>query len=194
MHWKMASAFILLFFSIAAYSQPVKLTVRWKPVAQKPQSDTIYYQSQRLLTWSDFAGKPIADHFAGAITSSGFGYHAQSMHDGRQIEVVVEVYVYFHKKQSWKKDRIHTTYHLAHEQRHFDITRLGAQEFFDRLKNSRLTAKNYQSFMQRLFSEVHAKNNALQDQYDRETNHSINIEKQMEWNERLHKAILALPK
>lgn len=185
---------VSVLLSVCSIAQPVDLTVKWKAVKNRPNGDTIYYDVSRKLKWSDFQGKPVAEHTAGAITAGGFGYQSLATIRDDKISVTVEIFVYFDKNRSWKKENIHSDYHLAHEQRHFDITRLGAQHFFELLKRAAMTVKNYQQKIPELFDQAYGQSRALQNQYDRETNHSIDIEQQMLWNQRIEKQILALPK
>jgi hypothetical protein len=39
--------------------------------------------------------------------------------------------------------------------------------------------------MNSIFDKVYNENRELQEQYDRETNNSINVKKQLEWNEKI---------
>ena len=84
---------------------------------------------------------------------------------------------------------MNSDYHLLHEQRHFDITKLGAEKFVNELKNASFTMQNYQQLINQIFDRVYDENIALQNTYDRETRHSLDKEKQEEWNDRLGKAV-----
>lgn len=154
-----------------------------------PNSDTIYYDINRKLTWDDFKGKPDMNHKGSAVTSSGFAYSWNGQDDGETLYLNISVYTFFTKNNSWKKSMVNSDYHLLHEQRHFDITKLGADNFVKELKNTSYTIKNYQQLISQIFDRVYDENLALQHEYDLETKHSLDKQKQELWNERIPKAL-----
>ncbi|MFI5205119.1 MAG: hypothetical protein ACHQF2_11540, partial [Flavobacteriales bacterium] len=63
--------FIILFFvSSSAYAQ-FTVTIQWQDIKPGNGGDTIYYNPDKKLTWSDFKGRPVGGSAAGAITESG---------------------------------------------------------------------------------------------------------------------------
>ena len=83
-------------------------------------------------------------------------------------------------KLSWSRSPEQSGYILQHEQLHFDITELYARLFRKRLSENVKTARDIQKIntigkviMRDWDMEQHA--------YDRETDHSMNEEKQAEW-------------
>ena len=149
------------------------------------ESDTIYYDFNRNLQWSDFRGKPNENNFAGAVTASGFAFDSQMKFDGTNIYLNIGVYTFFTKTDSWRKPQINSEYHLLHEQHHFDITRIGAEEFITEIQKARFTKANYTALLSSIFDKVYKENSDIQHLYDKETNHSINVEKQLEWNNKI---------
>lgn len=158
----------------------------------KPKSDTIYYDFKRQLSWSDFQGKPAPNHFAGAVTGSGFAFDSEMNFDGNNIALSIGIYSFFSKHDSWKKPDINSHYHLLHEQHHFDITRIGAQKLVEAFQKAHFTKDNYNRLMNSIFNKVYDENLALQQQYDRETKNSLDIKKQLEWNDRIAAEIAKL--
>ncbi len=154
-----------------------------------PKSDTIYYDQKRKLTWDDFKGKPDINHKGSAVTSSGFAYSWNGKEDGETLYLDISVYTFFTKSNSWKKIGVDNAYHLGHEQRHFDITMLGAKNFVHELKKVSFDIQNYKQLINQIFNRVYDENLSLQFKYDRETKHSLDKEKQEEWNERVGKAV-----
>ncbi|MEP6585032.1 MAG: hypothetical protein ABJA90_12235 [Ginsengibacter sp.] len=148
-------------------------------------SDTIYYDFNRPLTWNDFKGKPNPNHPGGAVTASGFAFNSQMNSDGRTMYLKIQIYTFFGKSDSWKKPQIGSDYHLLHEQHHFDITRLGAEALVDAISKADFTKENYNSLLTSLFDKANRENSNLQQQYDRETVHSIDTAKQQEWNNKI---------
>lgn len=151
----------------------------------KPTSDTIYHDVNKKLTWKDFKGEPDTKHFGGAVTASGYAFDADIKMEGKIIYLNIGVYVFFNKSQSWRKPGITSDYHLLHEQVHFDITRLGAENFIEELVKSKFTKENYNQVLDSVFDRSYRENIALQEQYDRETQHSINRGVQLQWNDKI---------
>ena len=159
----------------------------------KPNSDTIYYDFNRKLTWADFQGKPDINHFGGAVTASGFAFNSDMSFDGKNIDINIGVYSFFIKHDSWKKANINSDYHLLHEQHHFDITRIGAQKFIQAIQQAKFTKDNYQTLLNHIFNKVYDENIALQNRYDLETKNSIDSTKQLEWNRKIATELEKLP-
>ncbi len=147
--------------------------------------DTIYYNFNRTLKWTDFKGKPDENYFAGAVTASGFAFDSQVDFDGTTILLNIGVYTFFTKNDSWKKPGINSDYHLLHEQHHFDITRIGSEKFLNEIRNAHFTKENYTKLLTSIFDKVYDENIDTQHLYDKETNHSINVDKQLEWNSKI---------
>jgi hypothetical protein len=186
--------FLLLGCHYHGVSQKMVVHVFMENKKAKATSDTIYYDFNRQLMWSDFQGKPDTASRAGAVTGSGFAFDSEMNSDGNSFDLSIGVYCFFSKHSSWKKKDINTDYHLLHEQHHFDITRIGAQKLVEALKNARFTKDNYRSLINAVFTKVYDENNALQQQYDRETKNSMDVKKQLEWNERITTEITKLPR
>lgn len=147
--------------------------------------DTIYYNFNRSLKWTDYKGKPEEDYFAAAVTSSGFAFDSQMDYDGINMYLNIGVYTFFTKNDSWKKPRINSDYHLLHEQHHFDITRIGSEKFVNEVQKAHFTKDNYTRLLTSIFDTVYKENSDMQHLYDEQTNHSINVEKQLEWNKKI---------
>ena len=177
--------FVVLFIFTLSYSQKVLVNVFMEDKTTKPKSDTIYYDAAKLLTWKDFKGIPDEKHYGGAVTASGYAFDADIKMEGKIIYLNIGVYVYFLKKESWKKPVINSDYHLLHEQRHFDITRLGAENFIKQLVKSTFTKDNYSAILNSVFDKTYNENLALQNKYDAETQHSIKNKDQLIWNDKI---------
>ncbi|HVZ95375.1 MAG TPA: hypothetical protein VG847_00765 [Chitinophagaceae bacterium] len=168
-----------------AFSQKVIVNAFMENKASLAKSDTIYYDFNRSLEWADFKGIPNNSYFAGAVTASGFAFDSQVSFDGKNIYLAVGIYTFFTKHDSWHKPGITSAYHLLHEQHHFDITRLGAQKFLEEVQKTHFTKDNYARLLSDIFDKAYNENAALQHRYDAETEHSINTQKQLEWNNKI---------
>jgi hypothetical protein len=164
------------------FSQNVIITAFMENKKAMPDNDTIYYDFSRNLTWQDFKGTPENNYFGGAVTASGFAFDSQMNFDGKNIYLDIGVYTFFSKNDSWKKPQINSDYHLLHEQHHFDITRLGSQKLIAELAKAHFTMENYTVLLTHIFDKVYKENQSIQLQYDLETNHSLDVDKQLEWN------------
>ena len=182
---KLFSIIFLFFIYNTGFPQKVLVNVFMEERVARPSNDTIYHDINHRLTWSDFKGVPDTKHFGGAVTASGYAFDADIKIDGKIVYLNIGVYVFFTKSQSWKKPTINSDYHLLHEQVHFDITRLGAENFIKQLVNSKFTKDNYNQLLDQVFDRSYNENIELQNQYDRETQHSINRQVQLKWNERI---------
>lgn len=166
-------------------SQKVKVHAFMENRKSSTSGDTIYYDFNRNLTWADFKGRPVGNYFAGAVTASGFAFDSQIDFDGSSIYLNIGVYTFFTKKDSWKKHQIHSDYHLLHEQHHFDITMIGSEKFINEIQKAHFTKDNYTKLLTSIFDKVYKENMDIQHLYDAQTNHSINVEKQLEWNKKI---------
>ena len=192
----MIKKIILLCFTVVIWNvssaQKVLVNVFMDPKITKPNSDTIYFDPARLLAWKDFKGTPDNHNVGGAQTASGYAFDADIRIEGRVIYLNIGVYVYFDKRRSWKKPNINSDYHLLHEQHHFDITRIAAENFIKAIAKARFTKDNYNELMSLLFDQSYKECNRLQEQYDRETEHSIKKEQQLKWNDLISEMIRKL--
>lgn len=184
--------FIFFIFSSACFAQKIRVNVHMHNKTNRENSDTIYYNVNRNLTWSDFKGRPDINHFGGAVTASGFAFDAQMDMVENQINLTIWVYTFFNKKFSWKKPNINSDYHLLHEQRHFDITRVSAEKFCNELVKANFTINNYKKLLPSIFDAVFNEHTVMQRDYDRETQHSINIKEQLRWNNKIAEEIKKL--
>ncbi|MEO9022724.1 MAG: hypothetical protein ABI237_05710 [Ginsengibacter sp.] len=148
-------------------------------------SDTVYYNSNRRLMWSDFRGTVPAGVPWGAMTASGFSFDSEMHDDGTTINITVGIFTFFTKHDSWKKPEINSAYHLEHEQHHFDITRLYSEKLMNEIKKAAFTNKNYKKLLNSLFNKVYDESIALQRRYDLETRNSMDSVKQLEWNKKI---------
>jgi hypothetical protein len=191
--FKKLSVFLsLIFICFNCFSQKVLVNVFMENRVAKPTSDTIYHDINKKLTWKDFKGEPDTKHFGGAVTASGYAFDADIKMEGKIIYLNIGVYVFFNKSQSWRKPGITSDYHLLHEQVHFDITRLGAENFIKELVKSKFTKENYSQVLDAVFDKSYNENIAWQEQYDRETQHSINRQVQLQWNNKIAEEIKKL--
>ncbi|MEP6615998.1 MAG: hypothetical protein ABJA57_05435 [Ginsengibacter sp.] len=193
---QMLKTIIVLLFCLTliqnVFAQKVLVHVFMEDRKTGKNSDTIYYDPSRTLTWADFQGSPDLHHDGGAVTASGFAFNSDIRSTSNLIRINIGVYTFFSKKASWKKPNINSSYHLLHEQHHFDITRLGAGQFVSEISKTNFTRDNYQKVLVAVFDKVYNHSVELQHAYDAETNHSINQAAQYRWNDKIESEIKKL--
>lgn len=152
----------------------------------------LYWSKDKLLTWEDFKGKPIKSSPHAANTDSGF--ELQYSYKSSDHFLVFELQTKFIKNKSWVKPDKKSEDLLKHEQGHFDISEIYTRKF---KKNSIEEKFNEKNFRQKV-SEINEKNkneqNKYQDLYDKETDHSKNEQKQIDWNIKIAKDLKELEK
>jgi hypothetical protein len=135
--------------------------------------------------WDDFKGTPADGDPADALTYTGNQTLFEAFGIGNRFEVESHITCHFIKSKSWVKPGKKSDYLLNHEQRHFDISEIGAREFRNKLKKTTFTQGNFSSEVKRITDEMNQKYHRMQEQYDRETDHSRLEEKQQEWNKKI---------
>lgn len=147
----------------------------------KSDADTIYYSAERPLTWNDFRGKIYPSKFA-AVVETSFGYDEEKVVKNGIITINITLKVYMTRSGSWAKSGSRNAYNLNHEQRHFDIARIIAARFKRKLTPENLPVDYYDGVISYEFIESLREMNRLQEKYDDETRHGIDVAAQQRWN------------
>jgi hypothetical protein len=138
-------------------------------------NDLIHWNKRQRLSWSDYQGKPEPDAAAAATTATYLGVE-YNFKDGKLGYIIT---CSFSRSRSWGLHK--NDYILAHEQGHFDIAEIFARKLHQRLKAYKLDKKTYQTDLRDIYENTMDEKEEMQNSYDKETNHSINKEKQAEW-------------
>ena len=145
--------------------------------------ELLEWSATRKLTWNDYKAKPDSESDAAAsttsylaieynITSSSFGYKIQSR---------------FSKTRSWGLHK--TDYILSHEQGHFDIAEIFARKLNKLMSEYKFKKNTYQQDLNKIYHDILDEKEKIQNDYDKESNHSINKEKQAEWLKKIEKML-----
>ena len=143
--------------------------------------DTIYWNANRKLKWEDFKGRADKTTNLLAMTQAGIGYSI-ACHGGI---LDLKIFCYFNVNKSWTKEKIDAEELLRHEQIHFDITELYTRKLRKRI--SELTdpcGKNIKE-LDKIYGSNFKECANMQDDYDRESEHSLNDEQQKLWEEKV---------
>lgn len=149
------------------------------------EEDGLLPYAPNYITWKDFKGKPDQSCGFVAMTYSGikmtYSYKTQS----GLTSLKVQVCPYMDVKKSWYKKEQCGDSTLEHERRHFDITALVTKRFSEELKRQSFSVVNLQSEIKKLHKDYLKRLEEMQTDYDRETEHGINRQKQILWNKKI---------
>ncbi len=142
-------------------------------------TDVIYWTTDYKLTWNDFEGDPNYKHDykdISAITVSGIVDY-RGCDEGK---IIYKIKSYFEKKNSWVKLAGRNDHTLEHEQVHFDITELYARKLRKEL-SERAFACGEELAFETFVNDFLEGWQALQAEYDAETDFSNKHSAQHEW-------------
>lgn len=144
--------------------------------------DTIYWSEQRPLSWRDFQGTPDMSKIESAQTTSGVALeleYSENLESGIW-EYTYKVNSYFLPALSWYKPNDINYYLLEHEQTHFAISELFARKLNKEL--SKLTPdETIGEVAENIYNRMKKEHVALQHKYDEESKHSLNIDRELQW-------------
>ncbi|GAA4306993.1 hypothetical protein [Compostibacter hankyongensis] len=178
---------------------PKVLIIRFDPdyaPAVQPE-DTIYYTPSRPLQWSDFTGKRPPGHTDNiAVTYSSFAYTGSARQKQDTLWVTLTLQVFFVKSASWVSGSP-GTYALQHEQMHFDLTHIAADDFKRRVLRTDMEPEDADSYIQYQYLEAFRDMNHLQERYEAATGHGRNPAAAAQWKkyirDRLYGKLVPLP-
>jgi hypothetical protein len=151
------------------------------------QADNIIpWTENRKLTWDDFKGKPDATSPYKAKTESNFSMQIET----KGMEAIINMQNCFNKIKSWVKEKNNLL--LEHEQTHFDIAEVWIRKFKQLLQGKTFSVKTFQQELNAMHSEINRGGKAMNAQYDKETEHSINQEAQKKWNKKVAEELKSL--
>ena len=139
-------------------------------------------ETDRLLQWSDFTGRPdkTVDFFAFTYWNISYHYDAFLFQKDTvkwKVIIIVEL-----GKNSWKKNDKISDSLLRHEQGHFNIGRLCATELQLKVDTTVFLKPDYQGKLAAIIRESVEKYKKKDLLYDEETNHCKNREQQLKWD------------
>jgi len=147
---------------------------------KNPRRDTskyIKWRNNLNLNWTDFKGiRPFGDpHAAGSYL--WFDRDYKEILDSIEIQLTTFII----PDSSWINPTKISNRVLMHERRHFDLGEVSNRKFRKYLKD--WNGKSWEDFnVYFSLGNFNQEAQAIQSQYDSETNHSLNILQQEEWN------------
>ncbi len=151
---------------------------------QSSSTDDLVWNASRKLTWADYKAKPDPESDAAASTTTllTIEYNISNTSFSYKIKS------HFSKNRSWGRHK--DAYILSHEQCHFDIAEIFARKLHREMSEYRFNTKTYQKELKKIYEKVTDEKEDLQNEYDRETRHSINREKQAEWLRKIERMLI----
>jgi Bacterial protein of unknown function (DUF922) len=166
---------------------PVILLSYWfSAVGQGKNEELIPWKENQKLAWVDYKGRVQAGTDAAASTATYLGIEYNFNKNGFGYKITCS----FSKTKSWGLHK--TDYILSHEQGHFDIAEIFARKLNKQMSEYVFDKNTYKDDLKNLYMKLTTEKDAFQNEYDRETNHSINKEKQAEWIKKIEEELKTL--
>lgn len=166
-----------------------EVRIGYADYSEKPEGDTIYYSAGRRLTWDDFQSEiPNSRYDAQVFPTFGYSEHVEVKNGIVYVKLLIKVAL--PKSASWVKDGSRNDYTLNHEQRHFDIARIAASHFIQKITAQKLLPADFEGTINVEYLEAYREMNAMQKEYDNDTRHGSDAAAQQRWNERLSRKLL----
>ncbi|RYZ26902.1 MAG: DUF922 domain-containing protein [Chitinophagaceae bacterium] len=143
------------------------------------EDEMIPWRNQRKLSWDDFLSSPQKQGDAVASTSTSLGISYQV----KNGELTYTITCNFSRKKSW--GLLRTDYILAHEQAHFDITELHARKLYKALYHYEFNPDTFKKDIAAIYEKIVDQKEEMQQDYDRETDHSRRKITQNNWLEKI---------
>ena len=135
------------------------------------------------VSWDDFQGPPGENTWFLAEIYWYVSYDLKVLETTNKFKIEVVANCQINKARSWVKSKYDEL--LEHEQGHYNIGYLCALMFQKRVKMTRFMRNNYQEDVRRMFNDTMREYCQMEKEYDEETNHMIDGEMQVKWNEDL---------
>jgi hypothetical protein len=173
----------------------------WSTNAPPPQQNSQKYSykiiTDRKLEWSDFTGNPdYATTWAAFIywkvfytTDSIYTYGLPGDDGEAYVEPNIKVW-YAISNRSWVKPIFKNDEALKHEQGHFDIAKLCALEFQNTVALMKpINRFNWKHGVDSALHSIFERYRQVEKIYDLETNHSLDVKAQADWEKKLAERI-----
>jgi hypothetical protein len=154
--------------------------------AQASNEELIQWDSSRLLTWTDYKGRPDPNSDAAASTTTYLGIEYRMDEKGFSYRIQCK----FSISKSWGRSK--TDFILKHEQGHFDIAEIFARRLNKKMAEYTFNQNSYKTDLKKIYDDITNAKEAFQDLYDKETDHSRKKEQQLEWLKKIEKMLADL--
>lgn len=163
-------------------------------MAFAPQNkyNRLQWSETQKVQWKDFTAKAPKGSKAHALTATEISYSLK--YNERKKAYEADVKCIFVKNKSWVKENP-TPALLKHERLHFDIAEIASRKIrMGIIKERVLARKNPAEKIKQIYKREMQAYEKMQKAYDRESDHSLNQEKQNLWNTKVFKQLKKLQK
>jgi hypothetical protein len=175
----MISKFLIILLTYVLFSF---INLNIKESVNKVENDTILWQENLYLEWSDFIGKADSVAFDKALTCVKIEFKSKQISNETKS---IKIGTYFIKSCSWKKKNVNELL-LIHEQNHFNLNEISARKIRKKILETKfLSMESSKAIIKKIFSDGLNSNFNEQEEYDLQTNHSMNKEEQLKWNAKI---------
>lgn len=153
------------------------------------EGDTIYWRPERRLTWEDFRSTNMQSNKYEALVIPSIGYNQEAKIKNGTIYVDIAMKAYLPKSAAWVRPGGKNDYTLNHEQRHFDIVKIIAEQFKQKVLAEKLSPDTYEAFINMQYLDSFRDMDKMQKAYDKETAHGMNQAAQAAWDDKIDKEL-----
>lgn len=152
--------------------------------------DTIYWNKQHPLKWEDFraVSNPKEIESAQATTGVALEFQFRENLENNTWEYRYEAYSYFLPDLSWYKPNDINYYLLEHEQTHFNISEVFARKLRKELSEL-IASESVGEDAEHIYNKLQKEHARLQNKYDSESNHSLNVDRELEWQQMIQDSL-----
>jgi hypothetical protein len=156
-------------------------------IGRKHYCDSVRWNANSKLGWIDFKGT--ADRMNTndtALSSINIYYKADKFRNTVKFYSVC----YFLPCESWAKKK-NDYYLLLHEQIHFDIGEYWRRILVKKVSSQYFAENNFEAVIKKLGEETNKERNAMNEEYDMQTERSQNKIQQEAWAKKINKLLQA---
>lgn len=166
-------------------AQPVDVSID-----TAPDGEGVAYSEP--IDWSHFKGTPEPASNFSAMIYCGISMKYEFVKKNGETVVDIKLRPYMNSEKSWYKDSLADTRLLVHEQGHFDIAAMVAEEFAEDIRRNHFDPISFKLEIDSLYEHYQQVLAKRQSAYDAETHHGVNAKEQLAWNERFTATVSSL--
>jgi hypothetical protein len=171
----------------------------WEQPVSKTESSPIKIMDGQKLDWSDFWARPSGSSFGASIywgflykINDEFFYEKKDNDSILRLRQTAKAYCAISRDKSWARIRARTDDVLNHEQGHVDIAYYCALEFNKTIKPNISEDYLWRNEVDSMYKSSFEKCKQIQNMYDVETVHGLDLKKQKMWTDKIHALILKM--
>lgn len=144
------------------------------------EASGFYWTPETILSWGDYQGQ-WTPKSVGVLSNTVIVLHYKI----KTHEIEASIQSYFDKKNSWAKDEVKTNENLHAELFHFMITEIFTRKLRQSVSEFKFKRKTIDKDLQRMHRQAKYDQDALQTNFDLQTENHSNKAKEDEWEKSL---------